>query len=560
MKITIGDFLLERLKAAGIHEIIGVPGDFNLQFLDQIEHMTNIQFVGTRNELNAAYAADGYARMNGIAALTVTYGVGELSAINGIAGAYAEHIPIVSITGAPPLYAMREGWQTHHTMADGNFNNMRMAFSQFTAAQAVITPENAAHEIDRVIQTALQLQRPVYLQIPSDVSYLEIEISSDATRPFSFGQSNPEQLAQAVKKISQLFSQASQPAALIDKDLDRYHANHELEKIIKQTGMPFASLTTGKAILSEQNKHYQGLYNGKNSQSEVKKIIENADFLLTFNPRFIETNSGEYTQSLPPNTVNVHGNYVNVAGQRFEGVLMRDLLQQLTSTLPLIYKRTPRAIVSQPAEFVSRNGVPLTQKRLWQQVASLFKPHDVILAEAGTANIGLSSLRFPADVKIISSNIWGAIGYTLPALFGSLLASPNRRQILFIGDGSFQLTAQELSTILEGKLKPIIFLLNNGGYTIERYIRGAQAKYNDIVPWDYQVLPKAFAPDSNVLVLDVRTEDQLAAALKKISSSNTAVFIELHLEALDAPQGLKQFGVEAAQFDYGQPNSDKNVE
>src|SRR5699024_7786563 len=124
MRTTVGEFIINRLKELGIKHIIGVPGDFNLSFIEQINEADDIEFVGACNELNAAYAADGYGRQSGVGALLTTYGVGELSALNGIAGARAEHVPMVSLAGSPPLYSTEYRWNLHHSLADGDFENM----------------------------------------------------------------------------------------------------------------------------------------------------------------------------------------------------------------------------------------------------------------------------------------------------------------------------------------------------------------------------------------------------------------------------------------------------
>src|SRR5579863_10188672 len=146
MKETIGNFLLRRLEEVGIRHIFGVPGDFNLEFVQQIEDRGRPQWVGNCNELNASYAADGYARLNGPAALVVTNGVGALSAINGIAGSYSEHVPVICICGTLPCKAVERGYLMHHTLADGGRGNFYRAFTEVTAAQAQLTPQNAAEE------------------------------------------------------------------------------------------------------------------------------------------------------------------------------------------------------------------------------------------------------------------------------------------------------------------------------------------------------------------------------------------------------------------------------
>src|SRR5262245_16830999 len=144
MRQSIGDFLLRRLHEAGIRHIFGVPGDYNLELLQQLHDAGALKWVGTCNELNASYAADGYARLNGLGALTVTNGVGPLSAINGVGGSYSEHVPVICIAGSIPLRSIDRGLGMHHTMADGSFDHFLNAYAHATAAHARLTPRNAA--------------------------------------------------------------------------------------------------------------------------------------------------------------------------------------------------------------------------------------------------------------------------------------------------------------------------------------------------------------------------------------------------------------------------------
>src|SRR5699024_2408988 len=149
------------------------------------------------------------------------------------------------------------------------------------------------------------------------------------------------------------------------------------------------------------------------------------------------------------------------------------------------------------------------------------------------------------------------IVFTLPALLCSMLANRDRRHVLFIGDGSFQLTAQELSTILREDLKPIIVLVNNKGYTIERYILGKEEKYNDIADWQYAKLPQVIVPDTTKVSDQARTEGALEDALCKIQASDAGALLEVHLDAMDAPAGLNAFGPMTADFDFG-PRGPRN--
>lgn len=167
---TIGDYLLDRLVDCGIDRLFGVPGDYNLQFLDRVIAHSALGWVGCANELNAAYAADGYARIKGAGALLTTYGVGELSALNGIVGSYAEHIPVLHIVGAPSTGAQQRGELLHHTLGDGDFRHFARMSEQITCSQALLTAGNACHEIDRVLRDMLTHHRPGYLMLPADVA------------------------------------------------------------------------------------------------------------------------------------------------------------------------------------------------------------------------------------------------------------------------------------------------------------------------------------------------------------------------------------------------------
>jgi indolepyruvate decarboxylase len=196
---TIGQHLLRRLNEVGIRHAFGVPGDFNLNVMQQIEDGDELEWIGNCNELNGSYAADGYARMNGMAALFVTYGVGSLSAINGIAGAYSERVPVVCISGSLPTAAVEHGRVMHHTLGDGGRGGLLRAFAQVTEAQTVLTPQNAVSEIDRLIRVAWEGKRPVYIEVPSDITYLEVPAPS-APLDLTLPPSDRERLAAATQR------------------------------------------------------------------------------------------------------------------------------------------------------------------------------------------------------------------------------------------------------------------------------------------------------------------------------------------------------------------------
>lgn len=557
MKTTIGDFLLSRLSELDIAHLLGVPGDFNLQFLDQIQRTPNLDFIGCRNELNAAYAADGYARLNGVSALLTTYGVGDLSAICGVAGAAAEHVPLICVSGAPPLHIMQKGLPLHHTLGDGNYADVMNCFSQFCTACTRLTPANAAAEIDRVLTACCRDNKPVYIQLPSDISHVAIDVP-DARLELDRN-STAEQLESALAEMMRLWRSSRRPAILADMDADRFGYEKLLLEFAETTATPYATLMTGKAILPELHPLSLGMYQGAYSAAECRNTIEGSDFLLAAAPRFIEANSGHFTARLPDErVVMLLNDAVSINGETYYAVDSRELLTRFlvavrrqTKASPVQCTRTPR---SEPLSI--RDHAPLTQARLWPRLARFIAANDVVIAEAGTSSIGLGGEPLPSGITYINSNIWGAIGFTLPALLGSCLAAPQRRHLLFIGDGSFQVTAQELSTLLNQGQQPVVFIVNNRGYTIERYIRGMHASYNDVDNWDYGALASAFDDSEQYISLDVRDETQLEQALTTIGTTDKLALVQLHLDPMDAPDALKKFGPATADFDYGR--SDDN--
>ena len=291
MSISIGDYLLARLSEMGVRHMFGVPGDFNLWFLEQTVRNSSINFVGCCNELNAAYAADGCSRLAGISALATTYGVGELASLSGVAGAYAERVPIVCITGAPPLPSIQQRALLHHTLSDGNYDNMLNCYREFTVAQTRIEPANARQEIDRVLRTCWIEKRPVYLQLPSDVAGVRTE---PITAPLDLDapSSDPVQLAGAIAKISERISQASAPAFLLDADTERFGLAQLIVLLAETNGIPMAHLIPAKGVIDETHPLAIGIYRGAGSSPEVRQVIEGSDCLICVGTRFTDVASG----------------------------------------------------------------------------------------------------------------------------------------------------------------------------------------------------------------------------------------------------------------------------
>ena len=550
MKMKIGEFLLLRLRQIGVRHVFGVPGDFNLQLLEQFGSVDGIEFIGTCNELNASYAADGYARVNGVGAVLTTYGVGDLSAICGLAGACAEHVPVVMISGAPPLYAIESRLRMHHTLGEGNFDNVRVCMHQFTCASVRLTPSNVASELDRVLLACRRDKLPVYIQVPSDITWLEVEVPDDEL-VFTMPSGDAERLASSVAGITALLDRAEYPLMLIDDDADRCGLAQDLFRIAKARNIPYLQCRTGKGIMPERDPLYMGIYNGDGSAPDVLEAMRRTDCLIATAPAFSEASAMASPNDLPAQAdVYIRDGSVFVCGEPFEAVDSHELVSALAEKLCVGAPDTSDELPA-PECPPAQEGKPLAQEWLWKRVQNFLKGDDLVCAENGTSLSALSGGRLPNGTAFIAQILWGAIGYALPALLGAMTADGKRRGVLFIGDGSLQLTVQELSTLLARGEKPVIFILNNGGYTIERYILGMDSAYNDIADWKYSRLPSVLAPDADVFCAEVSTEDGLEAALAEAGKGERAAVIELHLARDDAPGALKKFCAMTAELDYG---------
>jgi indolepyruvate decarboxylase len=555
MKQSIGNFLLRRLEEAGIQHIFGVPGDYNLELMQQLEDRGAPAWIGNCNELNASYATDAYARINGIGALIVTYGVGSLSAINGIAGAYSEHVPVICICGSLPLRAIQRGDLMHHTLADREKGDFYRMFTEVTAAQTRLTPDNAVVEIDRLILTAWRRKRPVYLELPSDISFLEIDVPD---RPLKLEMLPSEQgsLKAATAMVLERLQAAKSSALLLDLDAIRFGLARQIMQLAERFQMKVATLNCAKGAVPESSDYFVGTYAGIGSSPAVREAVEGSDCLLTVGYRRVESTTGFFTDRLPASAIHLNSSHIETTDRSFQGVYIAELLRSIVESSSGVARKTSArpstslgSSQSKPLSFVPSDD-PLTQTAYWRAMQNFLRPGDVIVVEDGTSSAGFGRLTLPDDCICISGAfVWCSIGYATGALLGAILASPGRRHILLTGEGSLQLTVQEISTVMRHDLMPLIFINNNSGYTVERAVLGKDAKYNDVANWRYSELPRVFSRDKKADTYIVTTSNELQKVLDAPHSA--MVLVECVMDKYDAPLDLIVGGHAIADTDYG---------
>jgi indolepyruvate decarboxylase len=556
---TLGDHLVSRLAEIGIDHLFGVPGDYNLVFLDSVIAHPTLRWVGTANELNAAYAADGYARVNGAAALLTTFGVGELSAINGVAGSYAEYLPVLHIVGAPSLVAQRKGLKMHHTLADGDFSHFARMSAEVSVATAELTVENAVDEIDRVLRTMLYQRRPGYLVLPADVASAPLPF---APKPLHVEQPvcDTAQLAAFSKHVARHLNEATTKVVLADFLASRWDCAHNVTELTQLGRLPSATMMTGKSTLDETLPGFLGTYSGAASEPHVREAVESADALIAVGTLFFDISTAGFSHKIDPSRViDIQPFGASVAGTHYPDVPMR---QALDCVIDEFRRTTSHDAPLLPVATANSNSTdpdaPLTQGNLWPVIQAFLRAGDLVVAEQGTSFYGAAPLLLPKNARFIGQPLWASIGYTIPAAFGAQMAAPDRRTLLLVGDGSALLTAQEIGSMLRNDTRPIIVLLNNDGYTVERAIHGSEQRYNNISAWNWQQVAGAMGRDKPSTSLHATTVGALTSALQQADRADELTLIEAVLPRLDVPPLLS--AIAEALSGERKPSADQSAE
>lgn len=540
--LTVGEYLAKRLQAIAISNIFGVVGDYVLGLMDVFLE-NNLKLISTCNELNAGYAADAYARLNGVSVVCVTYNVGGLSLVNAVAGAYAELVPMIIISGAPSTDQERQKLLLHHTAVD--YNLQLEIFEKITVAAVRITsPNQAARQIDSTIAACLRKRRPVYIEIPSDMVDLPCPVSETVDLPL-----NPiidqQALSEAVEEAVELLEKSQRPVILAGVELHRYGIADQLSSLLEQTGYPFSTTLLGKSIISEMHPQFIGTYAGTLSEEYISQRIETADCILCLGAFMSDINLGGFTAQLPEaRLINANSDKVKIKHHFYHPVSLPAFMAGLASKLQ---PKKPELLDIKPAkDSLSSNfeiipSQKLSNIRFYDRINRFIgdlESESIVIAETGDALIATIDLVLYREAEYIGQALYTSIGYAVPACLGAAIAAPERRPIVLVGDGAFQMTCQEISTIIRHQLNPIFFLINNDGYTIERAIH--EGSFNDIQPWRYHQLPQVFGDSWSC---EVRTEGELEAALEKAKFNQDRLsFIEIHLDRLDCSLGVQRLG------------------
>ncbi|XBI88488.1 hypothetical protein VPH35_026453 [Triticum aestivum] len=562
---TLGRHLARRLVEVGVSDVFAVPGDFNLALLDHLIAEPGLRLMGCCNELNAGYAADGYARAKGVGACAVTFTVGGLSVLNAIAGAYSENLPVICIVGGPNSNDHGTNRILHHTIGLPDFSQELRCFQPVTCHQVVINNLDDAHEqVDKAIATALRESKPVYISVACNLPGVSHPTFFRDPIPYCLAprQSNQMGLEAALDATVEFLNKAVKPVMVAGPKLRVAKAAAAFAERADASGYVVATMPSAKGLVPETLPRFIGTYWGAVSTSFCAEIVESADAYLFAGPIFNDYSSVGYSFLLKKEKmVNVQPDRVTVGnGPTFGCVMMKDFLSELAKRLSKKRNTTAhdnyrRIFVPQGQPLESERGEPLRVNVLFKHIQKMLTGDSAVIAETGDSWFNCQKLKLPDGCGYEFQMQYGSIGWSVGALLGYAQGAMDKRVIACIGDGSFQVTAQDVSTMLRCQQKSIIFLINNGGYTIEVEIH--DGPYNVIKNWNYTGLVDAIHNgEGNCWTAKVSCEEDLTAAIETATGEkkDCLCFIEVVVHKDDTSKELLEWGSRVSAANSRPPN------
>ena len=551
MTYTVGSYLARRLQQIGLKHHFAVAGDFNLVLLDQLLIVKELEQVYCCNELNCGYSAEGYARACGAAAAVVTFSVGGLSAINAIGGAYAENLPVILISGAPNSNDRATEHLVHHTLATHDWSyQLEIAKKLTCAAVSITSAADAPHQIDYAIRTALRERKPAYIDIACNIAAAPCAAPGPISAVIADVASDPETLEAAIATAATFLEGKQKPILLIGSKLRAAGAEKQAIELAEALGCAVTVMAAAKSFFPEDHPQFAGIYWGEVSSPGAREIFDWADSVVCLGTIFNDYSTVGWT-AMPSGagvlTADQHRVYLE--GHDFGRIHLRDFLSGLASKVqkrPATMVEYQRIRSHPQPQHPAKPDAKLKRTEIFRQVQDLVTADATVIAETGDSWFNGMAMKLPGGARFEIEMQWGSIGWAVPATFGYAVGASSRRIIALIGDGSFQLTAQEVAQMIRRKLPVIIFLINNHGYTIEVEIH--DGPYNNIKNWDYAGLIQAFnAEDGRGRGLRATNGGELEEAIKvALANRDGPTLIECIIDRDDCSADLISWGRQVA--------------
>jgi indolepyruvate decarboxylase len=463
----------------------------------------------------------------------VTYGVGGLSVANSIAGAYAEKSPVIMISGAPGLGERGGDPLLHHRVRE--WRTQLEVFDKLCAASLeIVDPVTAFRDIDFLLDTAHRLKRPVYLELPRDM----VAVVPDQIRPYvpPPRASDPDALAEAVKEAAARVAAAKRPVIIAGIELHRYGLQADVVALAERAGIPIAATMLAKSVVSEVHPLYIGLYEGALGRRDVTEFVEESDCLILLGALLTDIDLGIFTAKFDAATsIYAASDDLRISHHHYHDVLLDDFIRGLAAAVPRAASRPlPPGPAASLEPFVLAPEAAITTTRLVRRLDESLDDRTIVIADVGDALFASSDLVIRGQTEYIAPAYYTSMGFAVPAALGAKTARPDLKVIALVGDGAFQMTGMELSTIVRRGVAVTVIVLDNQGYGTERLLH--EGSFNDINPWQYQRLPEILGGGTG---WDVRTEGQFDEALTAALADEQAMnIIRVHIGIDDRSQTL----------------------
>lgn len=538
---TISQYIIQRLSELGLKTVFGIPGDYVLGFYDELCR-SPIEVIGTTREDCAGFAADAHARVKGLGAVCVTYCVGGLSVVNAVAGAYAEKSPLLVLSGAPGLNERARNALLHHKVRD--FSTQREIFERITVASAALEdPLTAFREVDRVLDAVLRYKRPGYLELPRDC--VGMTTDQPAARPNAAPTGDRRELEEALREATSLLQKSERPLLLVGVEAHRFGLQDQVVAFAEKNRLAMCTTLLGKSAVSENHPLYVGVYEGAMGRESTRRFVEDSDCVLMLGTFMTDINLGVYTANLDPaRCILVTSEDLRIGYHHYHDVPFDEFLRRLTRRRVTTKERTlPDRPADRTQAFAPRSGEPVTVRRLFEKLNGALTEDMIVICDVGDALFAGADLQMHRRTEFLSPAYYTSMGFAIPAALGAQTAEPTSRPLVLVGDGAFQMTGMELSTIHRRGLNPIVVVLNNKGYTTERFIK--DGAYNDINNWSYHKIPEVIGGGWG---FEVRTETDLEKALgAALANRDSFSLLNVHLDPYDRSEAMERLARRLAQ-------------
>lgn len=552
MATTVGHYLATRLEQIGLEHYFQVPGDYNLQLLDELLKNDNLKMVSCTNELNASYASEGYARANGASACVITFNVGAFSALNGVAGAYAERLPMIFISAGYNTNDEASGRFLHHTIGTTDYSYQEEMFRPVTCKTVrILTAEEAPAKIDDAVATALRESKPCYIEIASNLA--DAECPEPQAKQFPRAWELPydaDAVEQAADAVAKQLNAAEKPILLAGPHLRPYGAIDAFKRLAEALGCAVAVQPNAKGFFPEDHPQYIGHYLGTSSAPGAEAMVDLSDCVLAAGPMFTDYSTVGWTTTVPNDSGYIaiaedgvttpEGNYTNLP----IAPVLDAVAQKVEKNSATIEQYNRDDVTGEQAEYTpAADGEQLTRAEMVHQINELITQDSTLFAETGDSWFNGMHMQLPGGAGFEIEMQWGAIGWSVPSAHGYAVAKGNdHHTILMVGDGSFQLTAQEVCNMIRYQDNITVIVVNNKGYVIESALH--EGPYNYYKNWDYAALMDAFnAEDGEGIGITATTAGELRDALRTASeNTHRPVLIEAQIPHDDMTQDLVKWG------------------